>query len=193
MIKKMEEQARMQLSKSASGKPQALISDTHQGKMVTVHARVLSNGRHIWGYSFDGVRLERFTLMQLLCPKTECPKCQQTQARWRKFQGIADPVPKKAIPAYQFRHLTEEVLFDFDSRTIHARPASFQCETVCPVEVHGHAVIRKTGWDLFEGGSYIGGGLTTNPASKLLEPLLPTLDAAKDWLAQRVPHSNHSV
>jgi hypothetical protein len=193
MIEKMEAQARVQLSKSASVKAQALITDTHQGKIVTVHARLLNNGRSIFGYGFDGVRLERSTLLQLLCTKTECPKCQQTQANWRRFQGIADPVPKKAISVYQFRHLAEEVLLDFENRTIHARPASFQCRTVCPVEVHGHEIVRKTGWDLFEGGAYIGGGLTTNPASKLLEPLLPTIHAAKDWLAQRAPHSYQSV
>jgi hypothetical protein len=185
MVEQMEERARLHLAEEAHAKAQALITELHQGKHVTVHARLLRSGKQIYGYRYDGIRLERSTLLQLLCTETDCPQCQQTQANWKRFQGVPAPVPRPARQDYQFKHLAEEVPISANGRTVFARPAVFQCKTICPIKAHPNATVRKTGWDLFDRGVCIGGGLTTNPETQMLVPLLPTIDIAKSWLSQQ--------
>jgi hypothetical protein len=183
MIDKMEAQARVKLSRSASGKAQALITGMHQEKIVKVHARLLSNGRPIFGYGFDGVRLDRSVLLQLLSTETDCPQCQRTQANWKAFRGISSVTRKSVQQSYQFKHLVEEVAIEAAGRRCTARPAAFQCRISCPAKTHAPAVVRKTGWDLFEGNRCVAGGLITNTETLEQEPALPTIDAATAWLA----------
>jgi hypothetical protein len=186
MIEQMEQQACAQLADLASAKGRALVTQTHHGKEVAVHARRLKNGTLLFGYSYDSVRLERSTLAQLMCTDTTCPACQTTQARWKMFRGVAAPVVRSVPQPYQFKHLSQEVPLDCDGRTVIARPAAFQCKTNCPAKVHPPAMVRTTGWDLFDGGTYLGGGLTTHPETQMPVPLLPTLDVAKNWLHLRM-------
>ena len=185
MIEQMEARARLQLAESENAKARVIIAEIHHNKAVTVCARLLKSGRQILGYSYDGIRLERLTLLQLLCTETDCPHCQKTQANWRSFRGIVSPAPRTVRSSYQFSHLSEEVPVVAGERTVMARPAVFQCKTACTIRAHAPAIVRKLGWDLFDGGAYIGGGLTTHPQTQLLVPLLPTLDVAKNWLHQQ--------
>jgi hypothetical protein len=47
--------------------------------------------------------------------------------------------------------------------------------------------MQKTGWDLFEAGRCIAGGVLKNPETGLSAPLLPTLEAAQSWFATQWP------
>lgn len=183
MIEMLEEQVRMQLAETTGARPQASASDSHKGITVLVSAHRLRNGKTIFKYSFDGIRLERSILLQLLCAETACPQCKQTQANWTLFRGVLAPSRRVVQPSYGFKHLVEEVPIEFAGRTCVARPAALQCRITCPVRTHGPAVVRKTGWDLFEGNKYLAGGLVTNPKTLEQEPALPTIVAAREWLA----------
>lgn len=187
MIEQMEARARLQLAGLVNTRAQARITEMHHDKAVTVQARLLKSGKQILGYSYDGIRLERSTLLQLLCTETDCPHCQQTQTNWKTFRGIAAPVPRRVPHSYQFRHLVEDVEIKVAGRTCVARPASFQCRITCPAKAHPPAVVKKTGWDLFAGRTYIAGGLVTNPDTLAQQPALPTIAAATAWFAS-APH-----
>lgn len=183
MIEQMEAQARQQLAVSTAAKPKTRVSAEHKGHAVEVHARVLGTGKELLGYSYDGIRLERSVLLQLLYIETVCPQCQKTQANWNEFRGISTVFRRSVQPSYKFKHLVEEVAIEAAGRRCTARPAAFQCRITCPVKAHAPAVVRKTGWDLFEGNRYVAGGLITNPETLEQEPALPTIDAATAWLA----------
>lgn len=183
MIEQMDEQARLLLAESTWKKPQARIAADHNGNAIVVCARLLSGGKMVLGYSYGGVRLRRNVLMQLLCTATACPRCQGTQANWNVFLGIASAKIRTGPQTFQFRHLAEEVVLDVNGRSCAVRPATSQCFTVCPVKVHAPEVVRRAGWDLFEGGKYIAGGLIADPATKMQTPTFPTIEAAKTLLA----------
>ena len=150
MIEMLEGQVKLQLAETAGARPQASASARHKGIAVLVSAHRLRNGKAIFKYSFDGIRLERSILLQLLCPETDCPQCKQTQANWALFRGVLTPARRVVQPSYAFKHLVEELRIEVAGRTCVARPAALQCRIACPVRAHGPAVVRKTGWDLFE-------------------------------------------
>jgi hypothetical protein len=50
--------------------------------------------------------------------------------------------------------------------------------------------MQKAGWDLFEAGRCIAGGVLKNPETGLSAPLLPTLEAAQTWFATHWPPGN---
>lgn len=195
MIEQMEAQARLQLAESTAAKPRTCLTAVHKGHAVEVHARELGTGKELFGYSYDGIRLERSVLLQLLGTGTVCPQCQRTQANWNAFRGITSVTRRSVQQSYQFRHLVEEVAIEAAGRRCTARPAAFQCRITCQVKAHAPAVVRKTGWDLFEGNRYVAGGLVTNPETMEQEPALPTIDAATAWLVSAVnePHELHKV
>lgn len=189
MIEQLEERARLQLAGQTVRRGRACVTENHNGTAVAVHAHQLGNGKIVLGYSFDGIRLDRSALLQLLCSETACPMCQRTQSNWRFFRGMPSPISKPARPKrpnYQFNHLIEEVTIEAHGRTCIARPAIFQCLTPCPVKAHAPAVVRKTGWDLFENGKYVAGGLTRNVETRTIEPMLTTIDAARAWFANKL-------
>ncbi len=47
--------------------------------------------------------------------------------------------------------------------------------------------MQKAGWDLFQAGRCIAGGVRKNPETGLSAPLLPTLEAAQSWFANQWP------
>jgi hypothetical protein len=183
MIEQIEARARQQLAASTAVKPKACVAAVHKNHAIEIHLRVLSTGKELFGYCYDGIRLERSVLLQLLCTNTACPQCQQTQANWNAFRGITNMARRSAPQNYGFKHLVEEVVIEAAGRRCTARPAAFQCRVTCPVKAHAHAIVRKTGWDLFEGNRYVAGGLLTNPETSEQGPALPTIDAATAWLA----------
>lgn len=182
MIEQMEEQASLQLAASTGMRASACISSNHGGDMVEVRTRRLKSGKQVFGYSYCAVRLERSVLLQLLCPEAACPHCTRTQSQWRAFRGQVAPTAAKTRESFQFRHLVEEVAIEDAGRTCIARPAVFQCLSLCPVNAHPPTVIRKAGWDVFANGRYLAGGLTTNPDTGTSEPMFPTIAAVRNWI-----------
>lgn len=47
--------------------------------------------------------------------------------------------------------------------------------------------MQKAGWDLFQAGRCIAGGVRKNLETGLSAPLLPTLEAAQSWFANQWP------
>jgi hypothetical protein len=183
MIKELEQQARLQMAACNAARRSGHAAAMVNGAAVAVHVRTLRNGRELFGYSYEGVRLERSVLLQLLCTDTECPQCQQTKANWLAFRGLTVAPPKPPQPNYKFRHLIEERVIESSGRRCIARPAVFRCRIHCPVQAHAPAVVRRTGWDLFENGQFVAGGLVINAETKEKEPTFPTIEAATTWVS----------
>ncbi|WP_138513234.1 hypothetical protein [Rhodoferax bucti] len=187
MIKDLQQQARLDLLASKAARPSGHAARLHNGITVEVRVKTLRNGKELFGYSYDGVRLEHSVLLQLLCTETACPQCQQTQANWKAFRATPVAAQKTALPSYQFKHLVEEKVIEAAGRKCIARPAVFQCRTRCPAKAHPTAVVRKTGWDLFEDGQCVVGGLIIDPETKDQVPALPSLEAVTAWLTSTTP------
>ena len=183
MIEHLENEVRDELEASRQGQKRAVAVMHVNGNRLEVLGRIGPSGGIRLGYSYCGVRMERKTLLTLVCPEQSCPCRVASLAKWRQHQAIA--IPTAPPPRFQpvARPLFEEVEIRANGRSCQARPASFRCLTPCPYSVHAAIPMQKTGWDLFEAGRCIAGGVRKNPESGLSAPLLPTLEAAQTWLA----------
>lgn len=157
-----------------------------QGHEVEVVLRIDRNGRRVFNHHCDGTRMPRPTLLHLLCPETACPHASEVQAQWRRFvSGPERPAPARRRSAVQVRPLIEEVVVDAAGHHCLARPASFECHTPCPMRAHPPQVLRKPGWDLFENGQWIAGGLRSATATGSVLPRFGTPDDARAWLVEQ--------
>ncbi len=105
------------------------------------------------------------------------------QRKWRDEHGAAQPTSeRKSSQRLKVASLFDETPVVVGSRNCVARPASFECVTPCPVGAHAPIRMHKTGWDLFENGRYIAGGLVRQSETSMLTPQLPTLESANVWL-----------
>lgn len=183
MIEHMEAQASLKLATLKGNRVKAYIDSTHKGNIVQVYARRFSNDRQVFGYSYGGTRLERSVLLQLLCPEMECSLCKITNNKWQALQGAAIAKVRQPLQSYQFAHLMEEITIATREQTYIARPATFKCLTACPMKAHKPIVISRTGWDVFNRGKYVAGGLVANPETLALEPMFPTTEQAHAWIS----------
>jgi hypothetical protein len=85
----------------------------------------------------------------------------------------------------------EEVPVDAAGHRCVARPASFECRTPCPAGAHAPEVLRKPGWDLFEDGVRIAGGLCTDAATGASRPRFCTPTEARQWLDAQQAKTQH--
>ena len=81
--------------------------------------------------------------------------------------------------------LITEVPVDAAGHHCVARPASFECRTPCPELAHEPRVLRKEGWDLFEDGVWVSGGLQVDATTGTMRPRFATPQAARDWLIEQ--------
>lgn len=190
MIEHLENEVCDELESRRHGPTRAVAVMHVNGDRLEVLGRVGPGGDIRLGYSYCGVRMERKTLLTLVCPEQSCPCRGNLLAKWRQHQGIAIP----AAPPPRFRPMArplfEEVEIRANGRCCHARPASFRCLTPCPHAAHAAIPMQKTGWDLFEAGRCIAGGVLKNPETGLSAPLLPTLEVAQTWFATQWPPRN---
>lgn len=91
------------------------------------------------------------------------------------------PVPAASAPAAE--PLMHEVPVIVGRHHCTARPQRFSCFTPCPHHAHPPMTITKTGYDLFEDGRCLGGGLTV--VAGVSRPRLPTVQAAQAWVLAR--------
>ena len=187
MIEHLENEVRDELEASRQGQKRTVAVMHVNGNRLEVLGRIGPSGGIRLGYSYCGVRMERKTLLTLVCPEQSCPCRVASLAKWRQHQAIA--IPTAPPPRFQpvARPLFEEVEIRANGRSCQARPASFRCLTPCPHSVHAAIPMQKTGWDLFEAGRCIAGGVLKNPETGLSAPLLPTLEAAQSWFANQWP------
>lgn len=187
MIELLQQQALLRLAEGSDRYLRVYVSAEIHGCRVEVSARRFKSDKTIFGYALDGVRLARQDLQQLLCVDTDCPQCQATQRKWQAYRGVPTQAPRSRKQGIQFRHLMDEVQIEARGLRCIARPAAFVCLRSCPAKIHAAAMVRKVGWDLFDSHQYLAGGVITNPATKELEPLLPTIAAAQAWLDDCAP------
>jgi hypothetical protein len=125
--------------------------------------------------------VERAVLLRLTCPEAECPHAQQVRAQWAAFRhrGRVAKSPERALP----EALMTEVDVTVGLQHFTARPARFPCFTPCPHGAHPPLTIEKRGFDLFEGGQCLGGGVTE--CSGVRRPRIPTVQAAQAYVLAR--------
>ena len=167
MIEHLENEVRDELEASRQGQKRAVAVMHVNGNRLEVLGRIGPSGGIRLGYSYCGVRMERKTLLTLVCPEQSCPCRVASLAKWKQHQAIV--IPTAPPPRFQpvARPLFEEVEIRANGRSCQARPASFRCLTPCPHSVHAAIPMQKTGWDLFEAGRYIAGGVRKNPETGL--------------------------
>jgi hypothetical protein len=76
-----------------------------------------------------------------------------------------------------------EVSVTLGSQHFVARPARFPCFTSCPHRAHPPLRIDKSGFDLFEDGTCLGGGIARQ--NGVLQPRIPNVRAAEAFVLAR--------
>lgn len=154
---------------------------------IAAEALIDRHGQRRERFWCDGARLQRHELLRLTCPETECPQAKALRAQWQAFvqrrHGPAAVARRAAVVAAAPAALMQEHLLQMAGQTCTARPAVFRCFTHCPHGAHPPLWIDQRGFDLFEDGVCIGGGLATDRAGT--RPRIPTLQAAQAWLTAR--------
>jgi hypothetical protein len=144
-------------------------------------ARIDARGHRREQFWCDGLRVERAILLRLTCAEGECPHAKQVRAQWAEFRGRSTAVaPPRPEPNHS---LVAEVAVTWGHQRLTARPARFSCFTPCPHHAHPPLTIEKTGFDLFDDGVCIGGGVTESGGIR--RPRIPTVSAAEAYLLAR--------
>ena len=148
---------------------------------VAVAARIDRQGRRREQFWCDDVRVERAVWLRLTCPERECPHAVQVRAQWDAFHGRG---PAAALPGPpQTQPLMVDAVVTVGRQHVTARPARFPCFTPCPHRAHPPLTIEKSGFDLFDNGLCLGGGVTESQGVR--RPRIPTLPAAEAWVLAR--------
>jgi hypothetical protein len=148
---------------------------------VEITACIDEHGRRRDDLLCDGVRIERHVLLRLTCPEGECPQARAVRTQWAEFNGRAPP-KARSDPA-RTAPLIDEVEVVVGHHRCTARPARFPCHTPCPNAAHPPMTIDKSGYDLFEDGTCVGGGVFEVGGVK--RPRLPDVRAAEAFVLAR--------
>lgn len=151
---------------------------------VVVSARIDPKGQRREVMRCDGFRVERALLLRLTCPEHECPQARAVREQWRRFHDQrAGRPPRPDAHAPRANALIEETPLVVDGYRCVARPAPFTVYMRCPNAAHPPLTMTKTGYDLFEDGLFVGGGIATGPKGPY--PRLPSLSAAEAYVRAR--------
>ena len=124
---------------------------------VAIAARIDIDGHRREQFWCDDVPVERHVLLRLTCEEAECPQVIAVRAQWLACHG---PTPADAkVAASCPRPLMTEVPVVVGRQHFVARPGRFPCFTPCPLGAHPPLRIDKSGFDLFEDGTCLGGGV----------------------------------
>lgn len=160
---------------------QAQVCVGQVAHQVRVGARIDAKGCRREQYGVDGFRVERGILLRLTCPEAECPQARAVRRQWDSFHGRAGA--RACVAPMRAEPLMHEAPVVVGGHRCVARPQRFACFTPCPHQAHPPMTIDKTGYDLFEDGQYLGGGLTVD--NGVTRPRLPTLQAAEAYVLAR--------
>ena len=160
---------------------EARVSTANGSHEVAVAVRIDARGCRREQYWCDGVRLERHVLLRLTCPETECPHALAVRQQWLSFhrRAPARRVAARPLPAPP----VDDQPLGTGTAPVVARAARFPCFTPCPHGAHPPLTIHKTGYDLFEAGACLGGGVTE--VGGVRRPRLPSLPAAEAFVLAR--------
>lgn len=187
IVDELEAQARGRLPRDAGPGARVHASARHGHHEIVVTYRVGPGRRLLMSHFYAGVRIERQALLMLLCEEAACPQARQVRQRWQERHGATAPLPRLPSPAPppRTRALIEEVPITESGHQCTARPAHFECLTVCPTAAHPPVPLRKPGWDLFEDGVWLSGSVRTNARTGETHPRFATLLEARQWLKQK--------
>jgi hypothetical protein len=148
---------------------------------VAIAARIDIDGHRREQFWCDDVPVERHVLLRLTCEEAECPQVIAVRAQWLACHG---PTPADAkVEALCPRPLMTEVPVVVGRQHFVARPGRFPCFTPCPHGAHPPLRIDKSGFDLFEDGTCLGGGVAK--VGRVLRPRIPTVRAAEAFVLAR--------
>ena len=173
VVDELEARVRGRLPLDARTGTRACAAEAVRGHVVEVVYRIDRKGQRVINHFCDGARMPRATLLTLLCPEAACPQAQVVRDQWQRFIGT----PLRPAP------LMEELPVDGAGHHCMARPASFECLTPCPMGAHEPLVMHKSGWDLFEDGTWIAGGLCIDNQRGASRPRFESIADAQQWLA----------
>lgn len=158
-----------------------VVVPSAQGQhQVKVAARIDPQGRRREQFWCDGVRVEQAVLLRLTCAESECPHATAVRAQWQAYHR-RDGAGFAARPA-GFALIHESVV-QVAGHQLVARPARFPCYTPCPHGAHPPLTIDKAGFDLFEDGRCLAGGVSD--AGGVRRPRIPSVAAAEAYVLAR--------
>lgn len=151
---------------------------------VVVDARIDAKGRRREQYFCDGARVPRHVLLRLTCAEAECAHARMVRRQWDAFHGRHGvAVPGRPAGVQQAEPLMREVPLAVAGHDCVARPATFRCFTPCPNHAHPPMWIEKSGYDLFEDGACVGGGVVESSGAS--RPRISTVIEAEAYLLAR--------
>ena len=182
-IDELEARVRGRLPLDARAGTRVRAAKKLDGHEIEVTYRIDGKGQRIINYFCDGARMPRATLLTLLCREAACPQAQAVRAQWRSFIGKPErPASTRAMPLRP-APLMVEVPVNGAGHHCVARPAPFECLTACPMGAHAPQVLHKDGWDLFEDGTWVAGGLCIGNQEGVSRPRFESPADAEQWLA----------
>lgn len=162
-------------------KASAVVAASRCTHRVAIAARIDRHGQRREQFWCDGVRLELPVLLRLTCAEGECHHAVQVRAQWMAFHQ-AGPVPAP-LEKLCSQPLMAEVPVKVGHHRFVARPARFPCFTPCPNGAHPPMTIDKTGFDLFDDSTCVGGGVVEKAGVR--QPRLPSVQAAEAFVLAR--------
>lgn len=163
-------------------KSTSVVTTPQGAHHVAAAARIDVQGRRREQFWCDGFRVDQSVLLRLTCPEGECPHAMQVRAQWESFhrrdgaaaRPVVSPLPRPLMP---------EIAIEVGRQRFTARPARFPCFTPCPNGAHPPMTIGKSGFDLFDDSSCLGGGVTESRGVR--RPRMPTVHAAEAYVFAR--------
>ena len=136
MIEHLENEVRDELEASRQGQKRAVAVMHFNGDRLEVLGRIGPSGGIRLGYSYCGVRMERKTLLTLVCPEQSCPCRVASLAKWKQHQAIVIPTapPLRFQPVA--RPLFEEVEIRANGRSCQAISLGAYARTRKPAYLH---------------------------------------------------------
>lgn len=159
----------------------AMLTTPDSVHQVAAAARIDTQGRRREQFWCDGLRVDLAVLLRLTCTERECPHATQVRAQWAAFHRRDGAATRPAAAPPQ--PLMAEVVVTVGRQRCTARPARFPCFTPCPNGAHPPMTIEKRGFDLFDDGSCLGGGVMESRGVR--RPRIPTVRAAEAYLLAR--------
>ena len=187
MIDELERKAASRIAPLAATGTSAQAQAFIDGHDVRVRARVTRNAGVQFGHTCDGVRVERRTLLMLLCPEGDCELSRAVRVRWAQVRSTVESPPRgreSRVPSFvpPIEPLATEVPVVAAGRVATARPARLACVSPCPLGAHEPVLMQKAGWDLFVDARGVAGGVVPGPREGTTRPRFATLGEAAAWM-----------
>ena len=91
--------------------------------------------------------------------------------------------------------LVQELVLDEAGHHCPLRPGRWACERRCPVQAHAPRTVPMDGWDLFEHGVWLAGGLVQDPEHPGCgpRPRFASPEDARAWLRAQHLHAGQAL